>query len=326
MAKTAEPAAETEEELETPGDWDFLAYEWKALKFESVHLFQDEDELIPISNFALSSTFYVCAVLAFVLLTTMYRCEVIENQVGVQKVKDVADCENFVTVTCVDACGKVYADAYVGLGMSDYYPLGQLYPISETTWSPQGTFHTSYNVFCTMDSYSGDEMWYFTVDSYIVYSDTKNECEQSCSQFVVGDTTVIYGSGRYIAAVDCSCDKIQPCTCDDATGRGVGEEVKNPPSCKNYLELKDTEYSIVFPIDQCDGILREVIECKDFITLVGTFGGYVSLLYSAAGVLFFILLSRAKFFKKGRKKKTDEDLELHSLDSVASTQKTVEII
>ena len=347
MVKTVEPAA-TEEEEETPGDWDFLTYEWKALKFESIHLFQDEDELIPTSNLALSLIFYVCAVLAFVLLTTMYRCEAIENQVGVQKIDKVGDCDNLLTVTCLDTCGEIYGPR-IGAVVNDYYsPSNYNLYIMPTQFDPYGSlmvttgspgFERQSCVLGPQDT-RGYFIFTFTTQSWEidVFSATIEECTNLCSQFSVGSTIgresgccPINYAYEMINSIDCSCNSLQPCGCDAYVGNsGADRRVTNTPTCKAYLELKDTQFSDAFPIAQCDGILREVIECKDFITLIGTFGGYVSLLYSATGVLFFILLSRAKFFKKGRKKKSDEDpeqeLQMTSVDLHQSNENSTMII
>merc|ERR1711871_1011350 len=54
--------------------------------------------------------FYVCSIVAFALITTIYRCEMIENAIGFQKINSVGDCDNLITVNCFNQCDEIYGD------------------------------------------------------------------------------------------------------------------------------------------------------------------------------------------------------------------------
>jgi hypothetical protein len=231
----------------------------------------------------------------------------IENEIGVQKINSVGDCDNLITVNCIDQCGKIYGDK---LG------LGQL-PFRDTFVS-YGTFNALFrhtydymmsNV-CRANTISN---YYAQVnddigDYYVIAFLSQSECTQECGQFVVGSRWQMGGS--FITSKDCSCGSLPLCSCDATTTSAPERRVTNFATCKTYFENKDAAWQTSHPIKQCDGTLKEVEECKDMITLIGTFGGYVSLIYSAVGFLFFIAISKARFTKLEKKvNKNSEDIE-----------------
>ena len=319
--ETRDASEEEDEEIGgATSTWtSFLAFELKALKFESIHLFQDDEKLVPTSNFTLSMVFYVCSILAFALLTTIYRCEMIENEIGVQKINSVGDCDNLITVNCIDQCGQIYGD-FLGtdiltLSRSTYF--GD-FTVSASDFTYDGVTPTK----CRLASDTSAIDYYARVnvatsmgngDSYseVVTFSSQSECVQECGQFTVGFGWIYLNGLAYsITSKDCSCVSLSSCTCDSLTTSAPERRVTNSATCKTYFENRDTTWRSSYFITQCDGTLKEVEECKDMITLIGTFGGYVSLIYSAVGFLFFIAISKARFTKLEKKvNKNSEDIE-----------------
>ena len=300
------------------------------MKFESIHLFQDEDKLVPTSNFTLSMVFYVCSILAFVLLTTIYRCEMIENEIGVQNINSVEDCDNLITVNCIDECGQVYGDELTMMHPPMYGVIHTSYGDFNKLTSSGGIESVDYiiNNYCRMassplgywssdHSYNGYYAWVDTtyIHGHFPYPlafSSQNVCAQECGQFTVGSDFEDnhMGTTMTVTSTDCSCVSLPLCTCSATTVAAAERRVTNSLTCKNYYKNKDSEWVSSHPITQCDGTLKEVEECKDMITWTGTFGGYVSLIYSAVGFLFFIAISKARFTKLEKKvNKNSEDIE-----------------
>ena len=306
MSEEGSSSVETmKQEDTTAGNWAFIAYEWNTMKFQSIHLFQDDDQLIPTSNLVLSLVFYICCVVAFALLTTVYRCEVLENQIGVQQIGSVNDCNNLVMVNCADTCGKIYGDVIERSVPNSIIPESlQSYSFNQGAYdmlrsSDQNVitgscslpgFTTIYYSFLLTGHYTG-------VITQGLYFTSEEECTQAYSAFAnLAVGTMIDCCQSFVSVTTCE-QVFPPCTCDSSSAADATRAVTNTASCKAYFANKDATWvNSLAPLSHCDGTLREVTECKDTITLIGTFGGYVSLLYSAVGVLFFISLSRAKFF------------------------------
>lgn len=289
------------------GNWAFIAYEWNMMKFQSIHLFQDDDQLIPTSNLVLSLVFYICSVVAFALLTTVYRCEVLENQIGIQQIGSVNDCNNLLMVNCADTCGEIYGSV-IERSVPNSYMLGPESLVSYTF--NQGTYDILISTdqgmitgSCALPGFTTIYYSFLLTGNYVgymtqgLYFTSEEECTQAYSAFANLAVGTMMDSVQSFVSVT-TCEQVfPPCTCDSSSAADTTRAVTNTASCKAYFANKDTTWvNSLAPLSHCDGTLREVTECKDTITLIGTFGGYVSLLYSAVGVLFFISLSRAKFF------------------------------
>lgn len=232
----------------------------------------------------------------------------IENEIGVQKIKSVGDCDNLITVNCIDECGKIYGDR-----ISSPHQSGYQMPTNYGTYSTVGP--TSYATVMSLCRMPLDTSYYYAewFDYYYYYTfvfSSQSECTQECGLWQVGTSS--------ISSKDCSCGTLSLCTCDTATFSAPERRVTNSATCKTYFENKDLfpyfggdiGWGYSYPIKQCDGTLKKVEECKDMITLIGTFGGYVSLIYSAVGFIFFIAISKARFIKLEKKvNKNSEDIE-----------------
>ena len=251
--------------------------------------------------------FYIAALFIIVAIPAYFRCSPQLNQVGIQEITSVSDCDNLLLVTCKNSCGRMYGEYNTGAlsysGTSYYSAQGAvLYTVNDNYCTTNGQSVFGEYSFSASRIGSADDLTLLPT-TLVFFS--QQECMENCNLVGIRGPWYI-GSYPYdIGVVDCSCTKVPECSCDSAnTETAVEFAVTDAETCKKsyagFLDVtRPTPYALPItpgskyacPLVECVGVLNELLVCDSAVSTIGVIGGYLSILYSFLSVLFAFILS-----------------------------------
>ena len=312
----------------------FFSFLSGKIKSESLHLFKDDENFAPRLNLSCSFVFYIVALFIVVSIPAYFRCSLQKNQVGVQKLTSVSDCDNLLLVTCKNSCGRFYGEydemslSYAGGVITTQGAVLFYAPDNYCATNGHGSLG-QYSIAVTRikSPLTSDWLWPLTIVFH-----SQQECMESCSLLAIGNclkdlsgTMASCDSPNVgypmIASVDCSCTKVPTCSCDSANiKRGPELAVTDAETCKkSFLDVSDppegsadvsVRHEIAFPLEECVGVLNELLVCDSALTTIGVIGGYLSIIFSSLIALFSFGLS----WERSKDSEYKNELELEIVD------------